>query len=87
MCIADQTSHYLRFLPHLLNVFFDPGEFSLVSLLTSLQSIVTYDGHTQPLNVYGLLFRIYGPVLYPYLVTNWKFIWSTQGRKLKFLYY
>lgn len=23
--------------------------------------------------------RIYGPVLYPYLVTNWKFIWSTQG--------
>jgi len=23
--------------------------------------------------------RIYGPVLYPYLVTNWKFIWSSQG--------
>ena len=46
MCIADQTSHYLRFLPHLLNVFLDPGEFPHVSSLTSLKSPVTNDGHT-----------------------------------------
>ena len=46
MCIADQTSHYLRFLPHLLNVFLDPGAFPLVYSLTSLKSPVTNDGHT-----------------------------------------
>ena len=28
--------------------------------------------------------RVYGPRLYPYLVTNWKFIWPNLGRFLKF---
>ena len=25
------------------------------------------------------ILRIYGPVLYPYLVTNWKLIWNSLG--------
>jgi len=25
------------------------------------------------------LTRIYGPILYPYLVTNWKLVWSSSG--------
>ena len=24
--------------------------------------------------------RVYGPVLYPYLMTNWKFQWSSRGK-------
>jgi hypothetical protein len=23
--------------------------------------------------------RVYGPILYPYLVTNWRFIWPLEG--------
>ena len=23
--------------------------------------------------------RVYGPILYPYMVTNWKFIWPLEG--------
>ena len=24
--------------------------------------------------------RIYGPVMYPFLTTNWKFVWPTRGK-------
>ena len=24
--------------------------------------------------------RIYGPLMYPFLTTNWKFVWPTTGR-------
>ena len=27
------------------------------------------------------IFRIYGPRLYPYLTTNWKFVWSNPGKR------
>ena len=26
--------------------------------------------------------RIYGPVMYPFLTTNWRFQWPTAGRKI-----
>ena len=29
-------------------------------------------------------FRIYGPRLYPYLTTNWKFIWPNPGKRWAF---
>ena len=29
--------------------------------------------------------RVYGPILYPYLMTNWKFQWSSEGKIINFL--
>ena len=26
------------------------------------------------------LHRLYGPVTYPFLTTNWKFVWPTEGK-------
>jgi hypothetical protein len=35
---------------------------------------------TIPLS-FVLFFRVYGPVLYPYLTTNWQWIWSSNGNE------
>ena len=26
--------------------------------------------------------RMYGPVMYPFLTTNWKFVWPTRGEQI-----
>ena len=33
----------------------------------------------QDLNVFNA-HKMYGPVMYPFLTTNWKFLWPTNGK-------
>ena len=41
--------------------------------------VPTIVGVGKDVNVFNV-HRLYGPVTYPFLTTNWKFVWPTEGK-------